>query len=101
MGQRCHVAAGSAVALGFVHIQHGLYPHPIAACDDAGMLAHRHDPFLHGADLVCLAGALERAVVHHDAVLTVEFCALGKVADVAADAVEAVEHTTRLHTGKG
>ena len=23
---------------------------------DAGMLAHRHDPFLHGADLVCLAG---------------------------------------------
>ena len=59
---------------------------------DAGMLAHRHDPFLHGADLVCLAGALERAVVHHDAVLTVEFCALGKVADVAADAVEAVDH---------
>ena len=56
------------------------------------MLAHRHDPFLHGADLVCLAGALERAVVHHDAVLTVEFCALGKVADVAADAVEAVDH---------
>ncbi len=47
---------------------------------------------LHGADLVCLAGALERAVVHHDAVLTVEFCALGKVADVAADAVEAVDH---------
>ena len=39
-----------------------------------------------------LAGALERAVVHHDAVLTVEFCALGKVADVAADAVEAVDH---------
>lgn len=72
-GQQRHIAARSAVALGFVDIQHGLYSHPIAARDDARMLAHRHDPFLHGADLVCLAGALERAVVCHDAVLTVEF----------------------------
>ena len=77
-GQQRHVAAGSAVALGFVDIQHGLHPHPIAARDDAGVLAHRHDPFLHGADLVCLAGALERAVVRHDTVLAVEFCAFGK-----------------------
>ena len=63
-------------------------PRRLAQEYDAGMLAHRHDPFLHGADLVCLAGVLERAVVHHDAVLTVEFCALGKVADVEAEAVE-------------
>ena len=49
---------------------------------DAGMLAHRHDPFLHGADLVCLAGALERAVIRHDAVLAVEFCALGKQVNI-------------------
>ena len=77
-GQQRHVAAGSAVALGFVDIQHGLHPHPIAARDDARMLAHRHDPFLHGTDLVRLAGALERAVICHDAVLAVEFCALGK-----------------------
>ena len=81
-GQQRHVAAGSAVALGFVDIQHGLHPHPIAARDDARMLAHRHDPFLHGADLVCLAGALERAVVRHDAVLAVEFCALGKQVNI-------------------
>ena len=77
-GQQRHVAAGSAVALGFVDIQHGLHPHPIAARDDAWMLAHRHDPFLHGTDLIRLAGALERAVVRHDAVLTVEFRALGE-----------------------
>ena len=78
MGQRCHVAAGSAVALGFVDIQHGLHPHPIAARDDAGMLAHRHDPFLHGTDLIRLAGALEGAVIGHDAVLAVELGWLGK-----------------------
>ena len=81
-GQQRHVAAGSAVALGFVDVQHGLHPHPIAARDDARMLAHRHDPFLHGADLVCLAGALEGAVVRHDAMLAVEFCALGKQVNI-------------------
>lgn len=42
------------------------------------MLPHRHDPFLHGADLVCLAGALEGAVICHDTVLAIEFCAFGK-----------------------
>ena len=42
------------------------------------MLTHRHDPFLRGTDLIRLAGALERAVVRHDAVLTVELRALGK-----------------------
>ena len=42
------------------------------------MLAHRHDPFLHGTDLVCLAGTLEGAVIGHDAVLAVEFRAFGK-----------------------
>ena len=57
-GQQRHVAAGPAVAFGFVDIQHGLHPHPIAARDDARVLAHRHDPLLHGADLVRLAGAL-------------------------------------------
>ena len=77
-GQQRHVAAGSAVALGFVDIQHGLHPHPVAARDDARMLAHRHDPFLHGTDLVCLAGALERAVIRHDAVFTIELCTLSK-----------------------
>ena len=46
--------------------------------DDARMLTHRHDPFLHGTDLVCLAGALERAVICHDTVLAVEFRTLGK-----------------------
>ena len=81
-GQQRHVAAGSAVALGFVHIQHGLHPHPIAARDDAGMLAHRHDPLLHGADLVCLARALERAVIRHDTVLTVEFRTFGKQVNI-------------------
>lgn len=67
---------------GFVHIQHGLHPHPVAARDDAGVFAHRHDPLLHGADLVRLAGALERAVVRHDAVLAVEFCALGEQVNI-------------------
>ena len=46
------------------------------------MLAHRHDPFLHRADLVCLAGALERAVICHDAVLAVELRALGKQVNI-------------------
>ena len=77
-GQQRHVAARPAVALGFVDIQHGLHPHPIAARDDARMLTHRHDPFLHGTDLIRLAGALECAVVRHDTVLAIEFCALGK-----------------------
>ena len=81
-GQQRHVAARSAVALGFVDIQHGLHPHPIAARDDAGMLTHRHNPFLHRADLVCLAGALERAVICHDAVLAVEFRAFGKQVNI-------------------
>ena len=81
-GQQRHVAAGSAVALGFVDIQHGLHPHPVAARDDAGVLAHRHDPLLHGADLVCLAGTLEGAVICHDAVLAVEFRALGKQVNI-------------------
>ena len=81
-GQQRHVAAGPAVALGFVDIQHGLHPHPVAACDDARMLAHRHDPLLHGADLIRLAGALERAVVRHDTVLAVEFRTLGKQVNI-------------------
>lgn len=42
------------------------------------MLPHRHDPLLHGADLIRLAGALERAVIRHDAVLAVKFRTLGK-----------------------
>ena len=110
-GQQRHVAAGSAVALRFVDIQHGLHPHPIAARDDARMLAHRHDPFLHGADLVCLAGALEGAVIRHDAVLAVEFCALGKqvnivffqilIRRVVGDHVDRVrENTTDGKAGK-
>ena len=81
-GQQRHVAAGSAVALGFVDIQHGLHPHPVAARDDARVLAHRHDPLLHGADLIRLAGALERAVIRHDAVLAVEFRPLGKQVNI-------------------
>ena len=81
-GQQRHVAARSAVALGFVDIQHGLHPHPVAACDDARMLAHRHDPFLHGTDLIRLAGALEGAVIGHDAVLAVEFRAFGKQVNI-------------------
>ena len=81
-GQQRHVAAGPAVALGFVDVQHGLHPHPIAARDDARMLAHRHDPFLHGTDLVRLAGALERAVVRHDSVLAVEFRTLGEQVNI-------------------
>ena len=81
-GQQRHVAAGPAVALGFVDIQHGLHPHPIAARDDAGVLAHRHDPFLHGTDLVCLAGALDGAVIGHDAVLAIELRAFGKQVNI-------------------
>ena len=46
------------------------------------MLTHRHDPFLHRADLVCLAGALEGAVIGHDTVLAVEFCTLGKQVNI-------------------
>lgn len=80
--QQRHVAARSAVALRFVDIQHGLHPHPVAACDDARMLAHRHDPFLHGTDLIRLAGALEGAVIGHDAVLAVEFRAFGKQVNI-------------------
>lgn len=81
-GQQRHVAARPAVALGFVDIQHGLHPHPIAARDDARMLPHRHDPLLHGADLIRLAGALDGAVVRHDTVLAVELRALGKQVDI-------------------
>ena len=81
-GQQRHVAAGPAVAFGFVDIQHGLHPHPVAARDDARVLAHRHDPLLHGADLIRLAGALERAVIRHDAVLAVEFRTLGKQVNI-------------------
>ena len=77
-GQQRHIAAWPAVALGLVDIQHGLHPHPVAARDDARMLAHRHDPFLHGTDLVGLAGALQGAVVGHDTVLAVELGLLGK-----------------------
>ena len=46
------------------------------------MLTHRHDPFLHGTDLVRLARALEGAVICHDAVPAVEFCALGKQVNI-------------------
>ena len=46
------------------------------------MLAHRHDPFLHGTDLVCLAGALEGAVIGHDAVLAIELRAFGKQVNI-------------------
>ena len=46
------------------------------------MLAHRHDPLLHGTDLIRFAGALERAVVRHDAVLAVEFRTLGKQVNI-------------------
>ena len=81
-GQQRHVAARSAVALGFVDVQHGLHPHPVAARDDAGVLTHRHDPLLHGSDLVRLAGALEGAVVRHDSVLAVELRALGKQVNI-------------------
>ena len=77
-GQQRHVAAGPAVALGFVDIQHSLHPHPVAARDDAGVLTHRHDPLLHGTDLIRLAGALEGAVICHDAVLAIELRTLGK-----------------------
>ena len=80
--QQRHVATGPAVTLRFVDIQHGLHPHPVAACDDARMLAHRHDPFLHGTDLIRLAGALEGAVIGHDAVLAVEFRAFGKQVNI-------------------
>ena len=80
--QQRHVATGPAVTLRFVDIQHGLHPHPIAARDDARMLAHRHDPFLHGTDLIRLAGALEGAVIGHDAVLAVEFRTLGKQVNI-------------------
>ena len=55
---------------------------PIAARDDAGVLAHRHEPFLHGTDLVCLAGALDGAVIGHDAVLTIELRAFGKQVNI-------------------
>ena len=81
-GQQRHIAARSAVALGFVDIQHGLHPYPVAARDDARMLAHRHDPFLHRADLVRLAGALEGAVIGHDAVLAIEFRTLGEQVNI-------------------
>ena len=46
------------------------------------MLAHCHDPFLHGTDLVGLAGALQGAVVGHDTVLTVELGLLGKQVNI-------------------
>ena len=80
--QQRHVAAGSAVALGFVDVQHGLHPHPVAARDDARMLTHRHDPFLHGADLIRLAGALEGTVIRHDAVLAIKFRTLGEQVNI-------------------
>ena len=81
-GQQRHVAAGSAVALGFVDVQHGLHLHPVAAGDDARMLAHRHDPFLHGTDLIRLAGTLEGAVIGHDAVLAIKLRAFGKQVNI-------------------
>lgn len=71
-GQQRYVAAGSAVALGLVDLQHRLHLNPLLTGNYAGVLAHGHDPFLHGADLVRLAGALEGAVVSHDSVRTVK-----------------------------
>ena len=71
-GQQCHVAAGPAVALGLVDLQHGLHLDPLLTGNHAWVLADRHDPFLHGADLVCLARTLQGAVVGHDAVLAVK-----------------------------
>lgn len=47
-----------------------------------GVPTHRHDPFLHWADLVCLAGALEGAVIGHDAVLAIELRAFGKQVNI-------------------
>ena len=47
-----------------------------------GVPTHRHDPFLHRADLVCLAGALEGAVIGHDAVLAIELRAFGKQVNI-------------------
>ena len=81
-GQQRHVAARSAVALGFVDVQHGLHLHPVAARDDAGVLAHRHDPLLHGTDLIRLTGALEGAVIGHDAVLAIKLRAFGKQVNI-------------------
>ena len=46
------------------------------------MLPHRHDPLLHGADLVRLAGALEGTVIRHDAVLAIKFRTLGKQVNI-------------------
>ena len=51
-GEQGHIAAGLAVAFGFVPLQNRLYLDPCLPLDDALVLAHRHDPFLHWLDLV-------------------------------------------------
>ena len=71
-GQQRHVAAGPAVALGLVDLQHGLHLDPLLAGNHAGVLAHGYDPFLHGTDLVRLSGTLQGAVVGHDTVRAVK-----------------------------
>ena len=77
-GQKRHIAAGPAVALGFVHVQHRLYSYPVCTGDNAGMFPHCHNPIFHRANLSSLARALERAVVGHNTVLTVKLRWLSK-----------------------
>ena len=76
-GQKRHIAAGPAVALGFVHV-HRLYSYPVCTGDNAGMFPHCHNPIFHRANLSSLARALERAVVGHNTVLTVKLRWLSK-----------------------
>lgn len=77
-GQKRHIAARFAIALGFVHVQHRLYSYPVCTGDNAGMFPHCHNPIFHRANLSSLARALERAVVGHNTVLTVKLRWLSK-----------------------
>ena len=71
-GQQRLVAPGCVVGLGFVPFQRLLHPNPPVRGDDAGVFAHRNDPFADGIVDRSTAFFLITAVVGQHAAHTVE-----------------------------
>ena len=72
-GEQSFVAAGLVVGLGFVPLQRLLHPDPPVRGDDAGVLAHRNDPFADGIVDGGTAFFLVAAVVGQHAALAARF----------------------------
>ena len=77
-GEQGHIAAGLAVAFGFVPFQNRLYLDPRLPLNDSLVLAHRHDPLLHGLDLVGSTRLLQGTVIGHNAMDTIKVALLCK-----------------------